>query len=291
MGKSPLILMVLVFLLASTACGNGEELQGNGPQLVQDVTLGPTIPLPTRILSLTPTPLGRTTEVVSPLEVVTVNANFVLVTPTLPPSKTPTQTPTMTPTPSMTRTPTVTVTATATAPQFPTSIIIPITAVVPNPLPRVCDSTWFFIQPQPEHCPLSAPLASQGVFQEFQNGFMIWVQQQDTLYVLYNDQTQPRWQVFNDRFEEGMAEDDPAFADAPYPNTWQPRRGFGILWRANLTVRNRIGWAVQQWEQPYSARVQRDSNGTTYISAADSSVFALTRGGSNWQRFTSYSGF
>jgi hypothetical protein len=258
--------------------------------LVGEVTLAQSSPAPTRVLSPTPQPI-TTSELVSPLEVVTLQADFVLVTPTLPPSKTPTQTPTFTRTPTVSPTPTITVTATATAPVFPTSYVIAVTAIVAQPLPQVCDSTWFFIQPRPASCPLNPPLASQGVFQQFQNGYMTWVQQQDAIYVLYNDPTQPRWQVYKDYFREGMPESDPAYAAAPTPNTWQPRRGFGLLWRNNAIVRQRIGWAVQQWEQPYSVQTQTAADGTIFLSLPDSSVFALTPGGANWQGYSSYAGF
>ncbi len=290
MGKYAILLWCVIIVLIGAACADSGRSSNSGPRLVQEVTIAATDPLPTRILSPTPSPIRATAEQVSPLEVATVEADFVLVTPTLPPSKTPTLTPTSTLTPTVTRTPTVTVTNTAIAPQFPTSVIIAVTAPVPQPLPQVCDSTWFFIQPRPNNCPLSPPISGQGVYQEFQNGYMIWVQQQDTIYVLYNDPALPRWQVFIDQFEEGMPEDDPAYADAPTPNTWQPRRGFGLLWRTNALVRQRIGWATQEWEQPYSTQLQRAKDGTTFILAPGGVVFSLARGGGSWQRFVGATG-
>lgn len=283
-------ILFAVVLLLLAACGAGPDPVNTGPQLVQEVTLQATAVIPTRVLSPTPEAVV-TSELVSPLEVVTVKADFVLVTPTLPPTKTPTQTPTFTRTPTTSPTPTMTVTATATAPVFPTSQINPVTAIVPEPIPQVCDSTWFFIQPRPASCPLNPPLASQGVFQQFQNGYMIWVQQQGAIYVLYNDPTLPRWQVFKDFYQEGMPEDDPAYAAAPTPGTWQPRRGFGLLWRSNALVRQRVGWAVQQWEQPYSVQTQTSADGMIFISLPQSGVFGLSPGGNNWQSFTSYGGF
>ncbi|MGB1286987.1 MAG: hypothetical protein ACPG7F_10670, partial [Aggregatilineales bacterium] len=100
----PFFIMLALIL---TACGTQESV-GTGPQIVSEVTLGPpTAALPTRILS--PTPVRLTPEIVSPLENVTVEADFVLVTPTLPPSKTPTVTATQTMTPTLTLTPTPTV--------------------------------------------------------------------------------------------------------------------------------------------------------------------------------------
>ena len=288
MGKCPLFLSLLLLVIL-TAC-DANQSDSSVPRLVQEVTLPPVTASPTRILSPTPEP-QTTSEIVSPLDVFTLEAEYILVTPTLPPSKTPTRTPTISPTPTQTPTPSVTVTATATSPLFPTAIIQPVTAIVINPLPQVCDSQWFFIEPRPASCPLSPPTASQGVYQQFQNGFMIWVAPQDAIYVLYNDLTQPRWHVLKDYFEEGMVEDDPAYAVSPIPSTWQPRRGFGMLWRANTAVRGRIGWAVEQWEKPFSVIVQTAADGTIFLSDPVGGVFSLVPGNTNWQYFSGIAGF
>ena len=281
---------MMVLVLAACDLSNSPAAD-DGPRLVQDVTIEPTTPAPTRILSATPEPTLPTLEVLSPLEVVTVEADFVLVTPTLPPSKTPSETPTITQTLTTSPTPTTTVTATATLPLFPTSIIVPITAPVPNPIQQVCDSTWFFIEPRPAGCPLSPPTASQGVYQAFQNGYMIWVSSQDAIYAFYSDRNQPRWQVFRDQFEEGMVEDDPAYDQSPFPNTWQPRRGFGMLWRNNSAVRDRIGWGIDEWEQPFSVLAQTAPDGSFFISDPFDGVFALLPNGADWARYSGYSGF
>jgi hypothetical protein len=175
-------------------------------------------------------------------------------------------------------------------PQFPTSIVQPVTAIVSNPLPQVCDSTWFFIQPRPASCPLNPPLTSQGSFQQFQSGLMIWVQNQDAIYVMYDTETPPRWEVYNDTFDEGDPEYDPHVGISP-PYTWQPRRGFGELWRGNSLVRQRIGWAVIEWETPYSVNVQTSNDGTIFVSEPASrggGVYALLPGGRDWQRFTGF---
>lgn len=273
---------VLLLMLALAACG-AEDASQDGPVLLQEVTVAPTDVQPTRVLS--PTPLRPTPEVLSPLENITVEAQFVIVTPTLPPSKTPTQTPTFTPTPTLTPTPTPTSTATATTFLLPTSEIIEVTEAVAAPNDQICDTNWFFIQPRPESCPLYEPAASNGVFQEFENGYMVWVGSQDAIYVLYNDAVQPRWQVFRDYFNEGMPEESPEYADAPREGTWQPRRGFGLLWRDNAAVRNRIGWAVQEWEQPYSVQVQTGNDGTIFISTPRSILFGLLPSGVNWSQY------
>lgn len=272
---------IILWLLA--ACSTRDEVV-SGPRLVSEVTLGPaTEPLPTRILS--PTPLRPTPEVPSVLQAVTVDANFVLVTPTLPPSKTPTLTPTQSLTPTQTPTPTTTVTATATAFVLPTSIIIPVTREVAAAANEVCDSTWFFIQPRPPSCPLNPPNATQAVYQRFQFGHMVWVQSQDAIYVMYDDTLIPRWEVYRDYFNEGMPEVVGEYLSAPGPGLWQPRRGFGLLWRSNQAVRTRIGWATMEWEQPYSVQVQTALDGSIFISQPGSSIFGLLRGGINWNEY------
>lgn len=273
--------MVLLVL----AAGCVPERAPQGPRLIQEVTLAPTEVLPTRFLS--PTPPRLTPEIVSPLNNVTVDAQFVVVTPTLPPSKTPTPTPTFTPTPTITPTATMTNTSTATAFLLPTSELIALTAPVAVPNERICDSNWFFIQPRPDSCPLYPPNASAGVYQEFQNGTMIWVGSQDAIYVLFNDLAIPRWQVFRDFFDDGMAEESPDYIDAPHPTLWQPRRGFGLLWRDSAVVRNRIGWATQQWEEPYSVQVQTADNGSVFLNTPSTNVVALFPNGINWNRYSS----
>src|SRR5262249_46037795 len=125
MGKSPSVdrnrkstrsslryLWPLIGLLMIAACvPERAVVSNNGAQLVQDVTIAPTTPAPTRMLSPTPSPIVIpvvTSELNSALQVVTVESSFVLVTPTLPPSKTPTETPTQTRTSTPTPRPTIT---------------------------------------------------------------------------------------------------------------------------------------------------------------------------------------
>ena len=287
-------------IVVLAACGNTSQPRDSGPVLLAESTLAPTTPAPPRVITSTPetmqiqptiTPTAHTGEILSPLDVATVDADFVLVTPTLPPSKTPTFTPTFTATPTTSPTPTVTVTATATLMLFPTSVIVPVTAAVANPLPQVCDSTWFFIVPRPDGCPRSLPVAGQAVYQAFQNGYMVWIQAQDAIYVMFGDQQQPRWRVIRDEFDEGMAEDDPTFGDPPTEFTWRPRRGFGVLWRNDPAIRERIGWAVEEWEQPFSVQTQMAADGTLFISEPTGGVFAVLPNGIDWARYGSYTGF
>lgn len=280
------LLVAITGVMLLTACSERAGVR-SGPRLLSEVTVGAANEEPLPTLVVTATPVRVTPEIISPLNQVTVDADFVLVTPTLPPSKTPTITPTHTYTPTQTLTPTSTSTATATGFFFPTSVIIPLTQPVAAPVNRVCDSTWFFIQPRPDNCPLNPPTASQGVFQSFQNGYMVWAQSLDAIYVLYNDPVTPRWQVFRDFFQEGMPERTSEYDNAPGPGLWQPRRGFGLLWRNNAAIRQRIGWATIEWEIPYSTQLQTADDGTIFVSQPGPAVFALMPNGITWNQYSS----
>ena len=127
---------------------------------------------------------------------------------------------------------------------------------------------------------------SQAVFQRFENGLMIWIEQHDLIFVMYGNMSSlPAWETFPDEFEEGMPESDDAFEPPPHDQVYQPRRGFGMLWRKNETVRERIGWAIDRWEVAYSSTVQEADDGTLYLLDPQGDVVALFAQQVDWQRY------
>jgi hypothetical protein len=110
---------------------------------------------------------------------------------------------------------------------------------------------------------------------------MVWVGSLDEIFVMYSDpnQVMPRWARFRDTFEEGEPESDPAYASPPSSILWQPRRGFGKLWRDDLykaQVRDRVGWATLEWEQPYSVQFQQGrESASIFLTRPDGAVFGL----------------
>jgi hypothetical protein len=146
-----------------------------------------------------------------------------------------------------------------------------------------CAFPWFFSNIAPMTCSASEPVPSRATIQYFQNGVMIWVESQAIIYVIYNDATYPRWQVFANTFVEGMPENDPSLDAAAPPNTFQPRRGFGDLWRKQPTVLGRIGWATQADETLYVMAVQSGVDGAIYLLLPDNTVLGLFSNGANWQ--------
>ncbi|MBL8162103.1 MAG: hypothetical protein JNJ61_08965 [Anaerolineae bacterium] len=274
--RKAVLLGLFLALCVLAACDSLRSSGGSAPVLVEDVPLQATTLAPTRVLSATPSPIVipvSTSALISPLEVITLEASITLVTPTLPPSRTPTLTPTQTP--FFTPTPRI----------VPTPFALLPTAVLANPpvQPGACTVAWFFSSPVPPNCPLNPPLLSAGAFLQFQNGVMLWVAQQDAIYVLYNSPTAPRWQVFNDTYVEGMADTDPAYNNPP-PANYQPRRGFGLLWRSQPSFQERLGWALTEFETAFTIQVQIAADGSIYISDPLGGVYMLVIGGADWRR-------
>jgi hypothetical protein len=288
-------LLVLSFsLILCTAC----QGEATGPRLVAQNTLDP---LPTLVEvdagaaevapTLSPAP-GVTSERMSPMNIITVQADYVLVTPTLPPSKTPTRTPTLTTTPPITLTPTITVTSSMTAPTFPTPIFSPTIAMVSNPINELCMSQWDFIQPPPPGCPFAPSVPQRGVYQKFERGHMFWVDPNE-IYVLYEDNSPnlPYWTRFDDTFDDEIEPGpwyDPNNTTCNETSVFQPRRGFGKLWRNEdqnpykAVVQGRVGCATFHPEQPYSVRKQTRLDGTIFINDSNGRYYQLTPAGS-WQ--------
>jgi hypothetical protein len=155
-----------------------------------------------------------------------------------------------------------------------------------------CPYTYFF-EPAPTgwaSCPYRPPGFSWAAEQAFENGRMIWLQEipgESTrsgaaegplIYVLYEDGRFPQWQRFEDTWVTGQPES--ASSIAPPTGLYQPIRGFGKLWRNNMEVRERLGWALEQergfdgayqiaWEPTY------ESDGA-YLRAADGRAIALS---------------
>jgi len=149
-------------------------------------------------------------------------------------------------------------------------------------IPLTCPDTWFF-EPAPADCPASPPLYSAGAQQVFEHGVMLWVGEEDRIYVIYDDGGVGAWSAFTDEWDEGDPIDDPSII--PPPGFYQPIRGFGLVWREQPNVRERLGWATAP-EQGYATAVQRTSRwkyNDTYIRALDGGTWRLGPEGGSWE--------
>jgi hypothetical protein len=77
----------------------------------------------------------------------------------------------------------------------------------------------------------------------------------------------------------------------PPPRLYQPVRGFGLLWREEPGVRERLGWAVDR-EEGYQTALQRTSHRywDLYIRALDGGVWKLGPNGSSWEHISTEDG-
>jgi hypothetical protein len=151
----------------------------------------------------------------------------------------------------ITKTP-VPATATTAAPQepavavstiTPSPIVVMVTATQPETLsPNVAT-------PLPAAYPTETRAEIRIAQQDFQNGYMFWISstQPSVIWVLLNGKEGPvgskgEWRIYPDTFVDGQAEFDPAIT--PPDGLFQPRRGFGKLWRETPGLREAMGWAL-----------------------------------------------
>ena len=118
-----------------------------------------------------------------------------------------------------------------------------------------CPDTWFMSSP-PTDCAASSVDITQGVYQPFVGGFMVWIASRDMIYVFYNDANSPRWSAYLDTWQPGMAEQDDSLI--PPAGLFQPVRGFGRIWRDQPGIRDRVGWATAS-ESSFQAAFQCNS--------------------------------
>lgn len=87
------------------------------------------------------------------------------------------------------------------------------------------------------------PRMTGAAMQRYEHGYMVWIQDTDSFYVMYGDQFSGTFETYPDSWKEGMPATDPSLI-AP-PGRWQPTRGGGLLWRSNSKVRDGLGWAIE----------------------------------------------
>jgi hypothetical protein len=146
-----------------------------------------------------------------------------------------------------------------------------------------CPDPWFF-SPAPDVCPTS-PIVSAAAEQHFERGTMVWIEELDRIYVLFADDVHsPKWLGFEDKWDESMPDRDPTLV--PPDGLYQPIRGFGLVWRQNSTVRERLGWATDQ-ETAFETIVQHTTlykYNSTYLRALDGDVWHLGPEMSSWEK-------
>jgi len=114
------------------------------------------------------------------------------------------------------------------------------TSVPPSATPEPAQPTA-----RPEMFPTDTIADVQVAYQEFERGYMYWLRVNRQIWVAAADAANPTtgtWFCYEDTFQEGEPETDPALV--PPDGQYQPRRGFGKLGRTTPGVRDSLGWAT-----------------------------------------------
>ena len=127
-------------------------------------------------------------------------------------------------------------------------------------------------------CPAETEKGVWAGEEAFQNGVMFWRQDTRKIYALYNNGT---WQTYDDTWTSAEREWDPNIV--PPAGLFQPKRGFGKVWRDNPSVRNALGWATME-ERPLYASTQPFAGGLMFWSNARG-IYVLYNDG-RWEHFS-----
>lgn len=161
-------------------------------------------------------------------------------------------------------------------------------------VPLECPILWFFA-PSPDSCPIREADQTAIIEQPFERGRMFYLEDDDQIYVLYNDGSTPRWSLHENRYNPAIhPERDPAF-DQAFAGTGllQPSARLGYLWRGLDTVRNRLGSGLapelryEGFSQTAPTREESFAGREdVFLTTGDGTVIQLLPNGSQWQILT-----
>ncbi|MDP2659600.1 MAG: hypothetical protein Q8R28_02570 [Dehalococcoidia bacterium] len=114
--------------------------------------------------------------------------------------------------------------------------------------------------------------------QTFQKGFMYWRGDIRQIYVILDA---GRWVAYPDTWNEG--DPSPSVGTPTPPETVEPIRGFGKVWRDGPAVRTGLGWATER-ERGFNGLVQPFEQGV--MIGTDKGVIFVLFGSGAWLRFT-----
>lgn len=156
---------------------------------------------------------------------------------------------TVTPTPGAQDAPALVPTNTDPAPETTTSAPASATGTLPTtPLPAT-NTPPPTATPLPAVFPTNVEAQVQIAEQVFERGRMFWIRHNLQIWVMVASADDPNrgdWYCYFDTFQEGEMEVDPNLtppSDAPH-QLYQPRRGFGKLWRSNSQIQEMLGWGI-----------------------------------------------
>jgi hypothetical protein len=154
-------------------------------------------------------------------------------------------------------------------------------------VPLACPIAWFF-GPPPTECPNDEAVETTITEQTFERGRMIYIAATNQIYVLFNDENDPAWIQFDNRYDPAIHPE--SLENFPGgPGTFQPIAELGFVWRGNDTVRNRLGLgttAAEAFDGFLQDATLVDGNDALYISSTNATVLELLPRGGAWQLIT-----
>jgi hypothetical protein len=121
------------------------------------------------------------------------------------------------------------------------------------------EDRWFFTGP-PTTCPDGPPMETAAAIQRFEHGLMVWLEdgqwwvEGETIFILYDDEYQSLESIPEEGMPTGPMPDDEY---SPSDGRFVPESGFGLIWRDNSWMRQRLGWALAP-EVGFNTTVQRE---------------------------------
>ena len=150
----------------------------------------------------------------------------------------------------------------------------------------ICPAEAWFFTGAPSGCPEAPPTTSNAAAQRFQRGLMIWIEEYDDIYVLFEDSSQT-FRVFPDPLLSGATTPEPPGVPAP-EGYFAPVRGFGSVWRGDVIgaadVGQRLGWALEA-EYNFTTTYQRNLSFFApylYLQLPDGTVAGLDINYGSW---------
>lgn len=166
------------------------------------------------------------------------------------------------------------------------------------PLAVACSSTFYFVEPGavylyaggPENglpftlCPTTGIGSTTAAYQPFENGFMIWREDIDTIYMFGYDGA---FLVIADAYIEGETLD---FGDrTPPQGLFLPERGFGKAWLNSPDMAQRLGFALAPAELYTLSHQSSFTNGQyVVLSLPNGGRLVVASGNSNNNNFWAY---
>jgi hypothetical protein len=153
-------------------------------------------------------------------------------------------------------------------------------------IPVACPDAWFF-QPAPDACPAAPAQPSALIEQAFERGRMLYIESLNQVFVLFNDELDPAWIAFDNRYDPAIhPELEESFV--PPPGFYQPLRRLGFVWRGNDLVRNRLGLGTGEEfaYDGFTQSVETSAGSDVYVNSANGTVLQLLPEGEAWQIIT-----